>query len=101
MQTLSTIRYRSSRTVRPVLETAKMDLSQKAHHWYLDPAGIAPETRGAKEPPTPPAPWTPRTRLGKELAAIRKQIVASGRKFLTWDEIGEERKARWGSREGE
>lgn len=50
-------------------------------------------------------PTDPRTALGKRLAEIRKRIVASGTRLLTWAEVGRDdrparepnRKWKWGS----
>lgn len=51
------------------------------------------DSEGASVPPEPP-----RTKLGRELYAIRRRIVESGIQLFDWDEIEAEVAARRGER---
>ena len=93
MQTASSVRVPILSVLFGLGDTASYDLSKRAHHWYLGPAGMQQESMAAKS-----SEWRPRTELGKMLVEIRAQIIASGEKLLDWDEVLDERNERRGER---
>ena len=101
------------------------DVSIRASGWFLSASGLDPQTWFAEVPPdflrpismggltapmpiSSPAetyqarstPYQPRTPLGRRLWEIRAQIVASGERLLSWEEVEQELAERRGENEG-